>query len=148
MTDEFPTVSRIALCGLAAAVVHFAAIGVFNGLILSEDLRAWMAGAGTMLHPLAPPIAMLLWATMSACYGLIGLWYYAGISARRRGGPLTAFVVGLSLWVVTKATVALDLLALGSMPARIILGQTLGGLVAIVAAVVVGALLLDRRRGR
>lgn len=100
------------------------------------------------LAPSAPPAAIVLWAAMSACYGLIGLWYYAGIRSLRSTGPWTALLVGVSMWVVTKATVGLDLLTLGIMPTRIIVGQSLVGLVAIVAGIFSGALLLDGRRIR
>src|ERR1700712_1887637 len=112
MKNETWSMRRLALCGLAAGAVHFALTGLANAIILSEDLRAWMVEAGTTLHPLAPPTALVLWATMSACYGLIGLWYYAGIRSRRGARPSTALLLGVSMWVVTKATVALDLLTL------------------------------------
>lgn len=145
MEDNSPSTVRVVLCGLAAGIVHFAVTGVFNGVLLKEELRLWMDGAGGVLHPLPPLPSMTLWATMSACYGLIGIWYYVGMRGRTGAGFLTALLVGLSLWVVTKATVALDLFALGMMPTRILVGQSVGGLVAIVLAIVVGASSLERR---
>ncbi len=144
MEEVRPSGLCIMLCGAAAGALHFAVMGLFNAVILRDDLLAWTLQAGSMLHPLTPPAAMALWATMSVCFGLVGIGYYAAASARRGGGLRTALLVGSSLWLVTKVTVALDLFALGIMPTRVIIGQSIGGFVAIVAAVLVGATLLNR----
>jgi hypothetical protein len=130
--------------GAIAGLVHYIITGVVNGIILRQELQGWMGGAGALLHPRSPALSMCLWAVMSLCYGIIGIWYYVGIRSRRGTGLTTALLVGLTLWIVSKFAVALDLFAIGIMPARIIVGQSAGGLVAIVLAIVAGARLVDR----
>jgi hypothetical protein len=131
--------SRLLLGGLAAGLVLFLVTGVVNGAILNADFQAWSQGMGSLIHPPAAPVSMLLWTLMSFIYGLSGVWLYAGIRPRFGAGPRTALASGLMLWTVSKFATALDLLALGIMPGRIIGGELLGSLVATLAAVLVGA---------
>lgn len=132
-------VTRLAAAGLVAGVVHFGITGVVNGAILRAEMQDWLHGAGSLLHPPTQAVSMGLWALMSLIYGVVGVWIYAGIRPRFGAGPKTALLVGLSLWIVSKLTVALDLTALGLVPERIVVGQAIGGLVAVVLAVSLGA---------
>ena len=132
-------VQRLLLGGFAAGLVLFFITGVVNGALLSAELQAWSQGLGSLLHPPAAPVPMLLWTLMSFIYGFSGVWLYAGIRPRFGAGPKTALASGLLLWTVSKFATALDLIALGIMPGTIIGGELLGSLIATLAAIFVGA---------
>jgi hypothetical protein len=140
--------SRALVSGLVAGAIHYTVTGVVNGVILRQQLEGWMGGAHDLLHPRAPAISMSLWAVMSACYGVIGMWWYGGMRTSRGAGISTALRVGIALWIVSKFAIALDLLALGLMPTGIIVGQSIGGLAAILLGILAGAWYLDGWRGR
>jgi len=129
----------VATAGALAGAVHFGLTGIVNVGILRLELQDWLRGASSLVHPPAQSVSMSLWATMSLIYGVSGVWIYAGIRPRFGAGPKTAVLAGLSLWIVSKFTVALDLAALGLVPGRIIVGQSVGGLVAVVLGVFLGA---------
>jgi hypothetical protein len=129
----------VARGGAIAGVIHFLVTGIANGVVLRAPLQTWMQSTGDMLRPPAQPIPMALWAIMSLTYGFVGVWIYAGIAPRYGAGPKTALLAGTSLWVISKFAVALDLTALGIMPAQIVAGQTIVGFVAILLGVLVGA---------
>ena len=130
---------RVILGGVAAGAVIFVINGVVNGVILKGELLAWAQGMGDLIHPPAPSTSMGLWTLMCLVYGVAGAWMYAAIRPRYGAGPRTALLAGLSLWIVSKLTVAMDLIALGLIPGQIIAEQTLGGLVAILLGVFCGA---------
>ena len=130
--------TRVAWGGALAGVVHFLITGVVNGAILTGALQEWLGGVGALLHPPPQPDPMLLWALMSLIYGFVGVWSYAAMRPRFGAGPRTALLAGLSLWVVSKLTVALDLVALGLVPLQIVVGQSIGGLVAVMLGVSLG----------
>ena len=130
--------ARVAAGGALAGVVHFLITGVVNGAILSGALQDWLRGVGGLLHPPAQPDPMLLWALMSLIYGFAGVWSYAAMRPRFGAGPRTALLAGLALWVVSKLTVAFDLVALGLVPLQIVVGQSIGGLIAVTLGVFLG----------
>ena len=130
---------RMILGGLAAAAIIFVINGIMNGVILKDELLEWAHGIGDLIHPPAQSVSMGLWALMCLVYGIAGTWLYAAIRPRYGAGPRTALLAGLALWIVSKLTVALDLIALGLIPGQIIAEQTLGGLVAIMLGVFCGA---------
>ncbi len=132
-------VARLAAAGAVAGVIHFAMTGIVNGGILRTEMQDWLCGAGGLLHPPTQAVSTSLWALMSLIYGVVGVWIYASIRPRFGAGAKTALLAGLSLWIVSKLTVALDLTALGLVPGRIVVGQSIGGLVAVVLAVFLGA---------
>jgi hypothetical protein len=131
-------VTRLLFGGLAAGLVLFLVTGVVNGAILNADFQAWLQSMGSLIHPPAQPIPMALWTLMSFIYGLAGVWLYASIRPRFGAGPKTALMSGLMLWTVSKLATALDLIALGILPGKIIAGELLGSLVATLAAILVG----------
>lgn len=130
--------TRVAWGGALAAVVHFLVTGVVNGAILSGELQDWLRGVVDLLHPPAQPVPMLLWALMSLTYGFAGVWSYAAMRPRFGAGPKTALLAGFSLWIVSKLAVAFDLVALGLVPLQIVLGQSIGGLIAVMLGVFLG----------
>jgi hypothetical protein len=132
-------VERVALGGVVAGVILFVLTGVVNGGILSGELRNWVDGMGSLIHPPAQYISMCLWALMSLIVGIVGVWIYAGIRPRYGAGPRTALLAGFLLWTVSKLAVALDFIALGLLPGRIVAGQLIGGFVTILLGVFFGA---------
>jgi hypothetical protein len=130
---------RVLISGLLAGVIIFIVTGIVNGGILSSQLESWMHEAGSLLHSPGQTVAMSLWSLMCLIYGLVGMWIYAGIRPRYGAGPKTALLAGLALWVVSKLAMALDLFALGIMPTEIIAGQLIGGFVALLLGIFVGA---------
>ena len=132
-------VTRVAMGGAVAGIVHFGVTGVVNGVVLSAPLQDWLRGAGALLHPPSPAISMTLWGLMSLTYGLIGVWTYAAIRPRFGAGPKAALLAGFSVWLMSKLAVAFDLTALGIVPFEIVVGQAIGGLIAVVLGVLLGA---------
>ena len=132
-------IPRVLVGGLLAGLTLFITSGVFYGILLKDDLGAWSQSMGGSIHPLAPPQAMPYWALMSLAFGVGGAWLYAVLRPILGAGPKTALVAGLSLWAVSKLTVAIDLFTLGLFPLKILLGQLLCGLVGIVLGVLLGA---------
>ena len=132
-------VLRLVLGGFGAGAVIFILTGIVNGVILRGELQEWQQGMGGLIHPPARSVSMGLWTSMSFIYGIVGIWIYAGMQPRYGAGPMTALLAGFALWVVSKLTVALDFTALGLVPGRIVAGQTLGALVAIMLGILAGA---------
>ena len=130
---------RVILGGLAAGAIIFVINGLVNGVLLKGELLDWAQGMGDLIHPPAQGVSMGLWTLMCLVYGIGGTWIYAAIRSRYGAGPRTALLAGLALWVMSKLTVALDLIALGLIPGQIIAEQSLGGLVAIMLGVFCGA---------
>lgn len=132
-------IKRMVLGGVIAGLVVFIVNGIVNGVILRGELQDWAHGMGDLIHPPAQTTSMGLWTLMCLIYGIVGIWIYAGIRPRYGSGPRTALFAGLMLWIASKLTVALDLVALGLIPGQIIAGQLVGGLVAIMLGVLCGA---------
>jgi hypothetical protein len=130
---------RVMLGGAAAGALIFILNGVLNGAILSGDFENWMHTMGSLLHPPAQSTSMCLWTLMSFIYGMGGVWLYASIRPRYGAGPKTALTAGLSLWIVSKFVVALDLFTLGIFPERILVVQLIGALFVLLPGVCLGA---------
>jgi hypothetical protein len=139
MTNSRINYSRMLLCGLLASIVLFAAGGIINGALLSDDFKTWSLSMGSLIHRMTLSHAMILWVIMDLIQGIGVVWIYVAIRPRFGAGPKTAFLAGLILWLVSKLAVALDLIALGVLPHKIIYGQLIGSLVGILLAVLIGA---------
>jgi hypothetical protein len=131
--------ARLPLAAGVAAIVHFLTTGLVNGVVLSSELHTWLQGAEGLIHPPGQATSMCLWALMSLLFGVIGVWIYAHVRPSYTARISAALLAAVSLWMVSKLAVALDLIALGMMPLRIIAGQTIGGLIAILLGVFAGA---------
>jgi len=132
-------VSRVALGGLVAGVIIFIVTGVVNGGILRGEFEIWAQEMGGLIHPLSQSCSLVVWSLMNLIHGTAGVWIYAVIRPRYGVGPRTALLAGFMLWIVSKLAVALDFLALGILPERLIAGQVIGSFVAIMLGVFVGA---------
>jgi hypothetical protein len=139
-------IRRLLSGGLCAGLVIFAITGLLNGVILSAPLQSWVLGMADHLHPPTFPIALLLWLVMSCLVGTSGVWVFAAIVAHSRSRAVAAMRAGVLVWGASKAAVALDFLALGILPTSIVVGQVVGGLVAIVVGVYGGARIYGARK--
>ena len=132
-------VTRLALCGILAGAVIFVIEGAVNHGLLGDDWKAWMQMASDISHPPSSPAAMILWAIMSLVMGFTGIWIYAGIRPRYGKGPKTAVLAGLLLWLPGWLAQAIDQTAMGIIPARMIVFNLVGGLVAALLGTLAGA---------
>ena len=132
-------VGRITLGGAAAAAVLYLVAWAVNGGLLCDDWKSWMNATSTINHFPGQLAALVLWAIECIVLGFTGVWIYAGIRPRYGKGPRTAVLAGLLLWLAGWASAALDRTALGSIPAKIIVVDLAGGLVAALLAVLIGA---------
>ena len=94
---------------------------------------------GHLIHPPTMNTSIFLWLALNMLLGMLGVLLYASIRPRYGKGPKTAILAGLLLWLTSQAPALLDRKALGILPEAIVNGQFLTTLVAMVAAVFVGA---------
>lgn len=130
---------RMGFGGLTAGLILFVLTGAVNAGLLNEDFQVWMHDMGSLIHPPAQSVAMLLWTFMSLIYGFVGVGIYVFIRPRFGAGPKTALFAGFILWILSKFTTALDLFALGVLPQRIIVCQLISSFVIMLIAISVGA---------
>jgi hypothetical protein len=139
MTNSKINYSRMILSGLVASIILFAVGGVVNGSILSNDFQTWSQSMGNLINRMTLSHAMILWVIMDLIQGIGVVWIYVAIRPRFGAGPKTALLAGFMFWIVSKFAVALDLLALGVLPHKIIHGQLIGSFVGILIAALIGA---------
>jgi hypothetical protein len=132
-------IKRVTIGGLVAGLVIFAINGVINGAIPSAPFQSQASGMADRIHAPAFPAALVLWLFMSWLLGTGGVWAFASMAARLNSRNRTALQAGLLIWVAGKAAVALDFVALGLLPASIIAGQLIVGLLSILVGVYCGA---------
>jgi len=126
---------RVFLGGLLAGVVINVFESVFSGIILARD---WEAAMKTLGHQM-PSGAIGIFLVYGFLTGIAAIWLYAVARPRFGPGPKTAALTGVGYWVIGYALPAAGWGATGLFPARLIATSTLGGLVEIVVAGVVGA---------
>jgi hypothetical protein len=132
-------ISRLILGGVAAGVVLNIITGIANACILNGDFENWANGMANHLHPPIPPIQICFWVLMCLIDGMVGVCIYAGMRPRLGAGPKTALLAGLLVWTAGRLCVALDMSALGVFPWRLLAGQSILGLFAILPGVLAGA---------
>jgi hypothetical protein len=132
-------VGRAILGAIVAAVILFAIEGLINGTILGTEWEDWAKALGPLNHAPSVAVGMVIWAIVSLLHGLTGLLIYVGIRPRFGAGPKTAVLAGLLLWIPAFLTHALSQLALGDIPLRTIVIGCIGGLIAVLVAIVAGA---------
>jgi hypothetical protein len=130
---------RLLLGGVVAGVVLNMITGIVNACILNGDFQNWANGMGNHLHPPAQPVQICFWVLMCLIDGMIGVWIYVGMRRRLGAGPKTALLAGLLVWTAGRLCVAFDMFALGVFPWRLLVGQSILGLVAILPGVLTGA---------
>lgn len=92
-----------------------------------------------LIHPPTFPAALGLWLVMSWLLGTAGMWVTAGLIAWGHTRMPAALRAGVLVWVIGKAAVALDFVAIGLLPSNLVVGQLICGLVAILTGVYCGA---------
>jgi hypothetical protein len=150
MIDELPTkvssekigkinVSRLIWGGVVAGVVLDVITGFANARVFNGEFQSWANGMGDHLHPPGPPIQISFWVLMCLIDGMVGVWIYVGMRPRFGAGPKTALIAGLLVWTAGRLCVAFDMFALGVFPWRLLAGQSILGLAAILPGVLTGA---------
>lgn len=86
---------RVLLGGLLAGVVLNIGEFLFNGVLMANQMKEWMAQ-----HNLTDPgTTFLVVATVLTFFlGIVMVWLYALIRARLGPGPKTAIVAALIMW--------------------------------------------------
>jgi hypothetical protein len=130
--------ARLTLGGLGASITIFIINGIGNGLILSNDFLMWEMSMGSTIHPPQMSTALSLWIVMSLIFGFSVVWLYVAIRPRLGAGPKTAVAAGFFLWMTAKLAVALDMITLGVLPQTLLIGQVSIGMIAFLAAGLVG----------
>lgn len=125
--------------GFTASVVLFLLTGAMNATLLEQDFGAWMHDNGTLLHPPTASVSMILWTLMSFIYGFVGVGLYAGFRPRFGAGARPALFAGFILWLLSKLAAALDLIALGVLPQRIIFAELASSFFIMLIAITIGS---------
>jgi hypothetical protein len=132
-------VRRMIVGALVAAFILFVIEGFINGSILGAAWEDWAKALGPLNHAPSFAVGLVIWAIVSLLHGLAGVLIYVGIRPRFGAGPKTAVLAGLLLWIPGFLTHALSQLALGDIPLRVIVIGCVGGLIAVMVAIVAGA---------
>ena len=130
---------RVILGGVVGGLVIFLLMGLANHLFLDADWKSWMGTFGALLQNPSPKNSMLLWFLMSLVFGLTGAAIYAGIRPRYGAGGGTAIRAGFLLWLAGDLTQLFNGLAIGDLPRRIIAGECLAGLPALLIGTYIAA---------
>ena len=125
--------------GFVSGLIMFFLTGAVNAGLLNNDFQAWMHEMGSLIHPPAQSTSMILWTLMSFIYGFVGVGIYVGMRPRFGAGLKTAVLAAVILWLLAKFTTALDLIALGVLPEKIIFAQVASSLVIMLIATTIGA---------
>jgi hypothetical protein len=132
-------ISRVLIGGILAGVVVSVVTGVANTFFLKNDFLNWAADMEGHLHPPTQGVQASLWVVMALLDGLVSVWIYAGLRTSLGAGARTALLSGFLVWIVGRFCVALDMIGLGVFPLRLLVGQSILGLLAILPGSVIGA---------
>ena len=130
---------RMLAGGLVAGVIINIAEGLINGLFLGSEWKQWALSKGPLNQAPSQATAMGIWTLVAFALGILGVWLYAAIRPRYGAGPKTAIRAGLFLWVIYWLLVALQHLALGTVPSHLLWLGTWGGLIGELIAMLAGA---------
>jgi hypothetical protein len=130
---------RAFAAGAAGALVLFVGAGVVNGAVLGAEWNAWVKALGGLNHAPSNGVGMILWLVVSLVLGMAGAWLHAAIrpryGTRRRG----ALVAATWLWATGFLAPAIGQLALGAIPANIVVVDCAGGAVSAALAMLAAA---------
>jgi hypothetical protein len=132
-------IARVLISGVLAGVVVSAITGAGNSFFLKNDFLNWAAGMEGHLHPPKQGVQVSLWTVMALLDGLVSVCIYAGLRTSCGAGARTALLSGFLVWIVGRFCVALDMIGLGVFPLRLLLGQSVLGLIALLSGSVIGA---------
>jgi hypothetical protein len=132
-------IARVLIGGILAGVVVSVITGAANTCFLQNDFLNWAAGMEGHLHPPKQGVQVSLWTVMALLDGLVSVWIYAGLRSSCGAGVRTALLSGFLVWIVGRFCVALDMIGLGVFPLRLLMGQSILGLLALLPGSVIGA---------
>lgn len=127
---------RVVAGGLLAGLVLNVYDFVLNGVVLSDRWNAALAalGKGEMGG------SLIAWFVLfDFLFGLWIVWVYAAIRPRFGPGPRTAAIAGLAGWFLMGFMHTLSEAPMGLFPANLMWVNTIGALVMVPVAGVVGA---------
>jgi hypothetical protein len=130
---------RVALGGLLAGLIIDITEGVTNGAVLGSAWKTWAEKVGPVTHQPSRAEATALWTFLAFALGLISVWMYAAVRPRFGTGPRTAIIVAVVMWVTYWPLVAVQQLALGTVPTGLLVIGSIGGLVGMVVALLAGS---------
>ena len=131
--------TRVLVGGLVGGAVIFVIMGLANHLFLQTDWNTWMGTFGALLQNPSPQHSMVLWALQSALFGVVGAAIYAGIRPRYGAGGSTAIRAGFLLWLAGDLTQMFNALAIGDLPRRVIVGECVASLPALLIGTYIAA---------
>jgi len=132
-------IGRVFLGGVVAGIVADI-LGFFvDGVLLAQRWNAGMAALGR--HPISMK-QVIAYNILGLVIGIVAVWLYAAVRPRFGAGLKTAIEAGLAVWILAYLLPNLSLMYVPHLfSRRLTLYTTLGALVEIVVATVVGAAL-------
>ena len=127
---------RVVLGGLLAGLVINISESVLNGVVLGPEMDAMMAAMNK------PPIngSMIgLFVLLGFGLGVVLVWLYAAIRPRLGPGVHTAICAGLTVWGLAYLYPNLFAFIIVLFPRRMLVIQTVWGLVELIVAATAGA---------
>lgn len=129
--------SRVIGGGLVAGVVINLVESVAS-MFYMEDLQAFMAEHGLAFA--MSPALLVLYLALGFMVGIVAVWLYAAARSRYGGGPRTALLVAVAVWLLWYVTGTVSMASFGLMPdAASVVMALCTGLVETVAATMLGA---------
>ena len=127
---------RVVLGGLLAGLVIDISEALLNGVVFAEEMNAMMAAMNK------PPIngsMVALFVLMGFGLGVVLIWLYAAIRPRLGPGVQTAICAGLMVWGLAYLYPNLTAFIANLFPRRMLVVQTVWGLVELMIAATAGA---------
>jgi magnesium-transporting ATPase (P-type) len=129
--------NRVFLGGLLAGVVlivlGFAAWAIYLQGLWSPEMEA-------LGHPVDISGGGYVFSIIfSLVIGILAVWLYSAIRPRYGAGPKTAIIAGIAFWVLSSLIAAISLGSMGLFAARLLVIDSLTGLVLYVVATLLGA---------
>ena len=127
--------NKIISGGLIAGLV----MNIFDYIINVPWLgEQWMAGSLTRgIDPGSVPLGGAGWVIVDFIVGIFLVWLYAAVRPRFRPGPKTALIAGFATWFLGHL-ILFSHWFMGVFPIGVIGTSSLGGLVSVLVASLVG----------
>lgn len=130
--------SRVVVGGLAAGLVMNIIDATTNGFLLGARWKAETDALNPGLMAKTGASGTLGWVIVDFILGILTVWVYAGIRSRFGPGPGTALRAALVIWLAAHLAYV-SYAFMGYYSWSLILGSSVGGLVAALAGGYVGA---------
>jgi hypothetical protein len=121
------------LAGVVLIVLGFAAWAIYLERLWSPEMEA-------LGHPVNMSAGGYVFSIIfSLVVGILAVWLYSAIRPRYGAGPKTALIAGIAFWVLSSLIAAISLGSMGLFAARLLVVDSLTGLVLYVVATLLGA---------